>query len=75
MDNGLRIKLWLCYSKGFVERVWFLGVFMVNVFYFIFIDQNYCFGDFYCFIEVIFFLVIFYIVYCKVKIGKKQKEM
>ncbi|RID55335.1 hypothetical protein BRARA_G02602 [Brassica rapa] len=47
-DNGLRIKSWPRHSKGFVERVRFLGALMVNVSYPILIDQNYCPGDSYC---------------------------
>ncbi|KAL0700967.1 hypothetical protein Bca4012_057089 [Brassica carinata] len=47
-DNGLRIKSWPRHSKGFVERVRFLGARMVNVSYPILIDQNYCPGDSYC---------------------------
>ena len=70
-DNGLRIKSWPRHSKGFVERVRFLGALMVNVSYPILIDQNYCPGDSYCPTEVIFPLVISYIAYCKAKIGKK----
>ncbi|CAN8238227.1 unnamed protein product [Cochlearia groenlandica] len=47
-DNGLRIKSWPRHSKGFVERVRFLGAIMVNVSNPIVIDQNYCPGDSYC---------------------------
>ncbi|XP_056857092.1 polygalacturonase-like, partial [Raphanus sativus] len=47
-DNGLRIKSWPRFSKGFVERVRFLGALMVNVSNPILIDQNYCPGDSYC---------------------------
>lgn len=60
-DNGLRIKSWPRHSKGFVERVRFLGARMVNVSYPILIDQNYCPGDSYCPTEVISPLMFFYI--------------